>query len=133
MNLSVGNCSREDIALSVLTTVVSRWAEDGGTVDGGTKTFSSDRYSPSRAGGVPQVVELKGMAKAVDRELWIERMTEEHGMFRLGEGASARVGERLRISPYHVCTCVNLSDELVGIRHGIVDRVWRIDARGMRT
>ena len=33
----------------------------------------------------------------------------------------------------HACTCVNLSDELIGIRDGRVERVFPILARGKRT
>ena len=40
------------------------------------------------------------------------------------------VGEKVAFYPSHVCTCVNLSDELVGVRDGRVERVWAISARG---
>ena len=79
------------------------------------------------------MVELKGMAESVDRDIWLERMTEEHGMFRMGKGVDVRVGEKVRFYPYHVCTCVNLSDELVGVRDGFVEKVWKVEARGKRT
>jgi D-serine deaminase-like pyridoxal phosphate-dependent protein len=35
--------------------------------------------------------------------------------------------------PAHVCTCVNLSDELVCHRGGEVQAVWPVVARGKRT
>ena len=133
MNVGLGNCSYDDLALSVMTTVVSRWAPEAGTVDGGTKTFSGDRGVAGKSDGVPEVVKLKGMAEAVDRDIWLERMTEEHGMFHMGKGVDARVGGKVRFYPYHVCTCVNLADELVGVRGGVVEHVWRVEARGKRT
>jgi D-serine deaminase-like pyridoxal phosphate-dependent protein len=40
------------------------------------------------------------------------------------------VGQKLRFTPYHVCTSVNLADELVGVRAGVVEAVWPIAARG---
>ncbi|MGZ4481815.1 MAG: hypothetical protein ACXVY5_06380 [Gaiellales bacterium] len=43
------------------------------------------------------------------------------------------MGERLRLHPAHVCTCVNLSDELFGVRGGTVETVWPVAARGRRT
>ena len=58
------------------------------------------------------------------------RVTEEHGMVRLGDGVSVEVGQKLRFTPYHVCTCVNLADELFGVRAGVVEAVWPIAARG---
>jgi len=41
-----------------------------------------------------------------------------------------RVGERLRIIPNHVCTVMNLHDEVYGIRGDQVEAVWRVAARG---
>jgi D-serine deaminase-like pyridoxal phosphate-dependent protein len=58
------------------------------------------------------------------------RVTEEHGMVRLGAGVSVEVGQKLRFTPYHVCTSVNLADELVGVRGGVVETAWPIGARG---
>jgi D-serine deaminase-like pyridoxal phosphate-dependent protein len=40
------------------------------------------------------------------------------------------VGQKLRFMPYHVCTAVNLADQLVGVRDGVVETVWPIRARG---
>ena len=51
-------------------------------------------------------------------------------MVRLGDGAAVEVGQKLRFTPYHVCTSVNLADELVGVRAGVVEAVWPIAARG---
>jgi D-serine deaminase-like pyridoxal phosphate-dependent protein len=34
--------------------------------------------------------------------------------------------------PYHVCTCVNLSDQVVGFRGDRVETVWTVAARGLR-
>ena len=119
MQLGYGSAAEEDLALSVLTTVVSHQARDRATVDGGSKTFSGDARSPM-------------LARAVDRDVTLERISEEHGMVRIGEGASLEVGEKVAFYPSHVCTCVNLSDELVGVRDGRVEKVWPITARGRR-
>jgi len=53
-------------------------------------------------------------------------------MVRIGAGASLQVGEKVAFFPFHVCTCVNLSDELIGVRDGKVEKVWRVTARGRR-
>jgi len=48
-------------------------------------------------------------------------------------GPAPAVGERLRVAPNHVCTAVNLADELVVVDDGIeVDR-WVVAARGRNT
>jgi D-serine deaminase-like pyridoxal phosphate-dependent protein len=128
MQLGYGSTTEDNLALSILTTVVSHQAHDRATVDGGSKTFSGDR------GAVGPGTEKSGpeLARAVDRDVRLERITEEHGMVRVGEGANVEVGEKVAFYPFHVCTCVNLSDELVGVRVGAVENVWRISARGRR-
>jgi D-serine deaminase-like pyridoxal phosphate-dependent protein len=68
----------------------------------------------------------------VDLDVVLERITEEHGIVRLGD-ADVRLGQRLAFTPTHVCTTVNLSDELFGVRDGIVEEVWPVRARGKRT
>ena len=54
-------------------------------------------------------------------------------MVELGEGVSVEPGDKLRFTPFHACTAVNLSDELVGARGGVVEKVWPVLARGKRT
>jgi len=128
MQLGYGSASEEDLALSILTTVVSHQARDRATVDGGSKTFSGDRgvVGANSAKSGPE------LARAVDRDVTLERISEEHGMVCIGEDASLEVGEKVAFYPFHVCTCVNLSDELVGVRGGKVEKVWPIAARGKR-
>ena len=125
MQAEAGNVSYDEVALSILCTVVSRPAPDKATVDGGSKTFSGDI--------VPERHKLKGYARAVGMEAYVETMSEEHGVVRLGPGAEMQVGDRVAFYPIHVCPTVNLSDELIGVRNGVVERVLPILARGKRT
>jgi len=115
----------EDVALSILCTVVSRPAPDLATIDGGSKTFCGDTN--------PANLNLKGYARAVDMDAYVERMSEEHGVVRLGPGADPKVGDKIAFYPIHVCTTVNLSDELVGVCKDKVEQVFPILARGKRT
>jgi D-serine deaminase-like pyridoxal phosphate-dependent protein len=123
-HLYEGSCTEDDLALSALCRVNSLWGEDGLTIDGGTKTFSSDR-APAAADGT-----LPPMAQAAGHRVFIERMTEEHGMGRTDEPAT--LGEKMRFFPSHACTCCNLTDEMVGTRDGVVETVWQVAARGLR-
>ena len=125
MQAEAGNVSYDEVALSILCTVVSRPAPDKATVDGGSKTFSGDI--------VPERRKLKGYARAVGMDAFVESMSEEHGVVRLGPGADMQVGDRVAFYPIHVCPTVNLSDELIGVRNGVVERVLPILARGKRT
>jgi D-serine deaminase-like pyridoxal phosphate-dependent protein len=125
MQAEAGNVSYDEVALSILCTVVSRPAPDKATVDGGSKTFSGDI--------VPERHKLKGYARAVGMDAFVESMSEEHGVVRLGPGADMQVGDRVAFYPIHVCPTVNLSDELIGVRNGLVERVLPVLARGKRT
>jgi D-serine deaminase-like pyridoxal phosphate-dependent protein len=128
MHLNEGSASEDQLALTALCQVVSRWGENGVTIDGGSKTFSGDRgvVGSGNAQGAPPA-----MTWSTDNRVVIERLTEEHGMGRV-EGYVAR-GEKLRFYPFHACTCCNLTNEIVGVRGGRVESVWRVAARGLRT
>jgi D-serine deaminase-like pyridoxal phosphate-dependent protein len=122
MQTGFGACTRDDVALSILATVVSTRRTGWATVDAGSKTFSGDRGGVPGAGG-------DEISRCVDADAAVMRVTEEHGMVRLGEGAGVEVGQKLRFTPYHVCTAVNLAEELVGLRGGVVESVWPVAAR----
>jgi D-serine deaminase-like pyridoxal phosphate-dependent protein len=128
MQLGLGTTTEDELALTILTTVVSHQARDRATVDGGSKTFSGDR---GVVGATPAQSSPE-LSRAVGRNVLLERISEEHGMVRIGEDTSLEVGEKVAFYPFHVCTCVNLSDELVGVRSGKVEKVWRVSARGRR-
>lgn len=119
--------AREDqLALSVLCTVVSANASGRLTIDGGTKTFSGDAGGIGTGRAAPATI-----ARAVDRRIFVERLNEEHGMARTED--PAKLGEKIRFFPYHACTCANLSDEIIGFRDERVEVVWPVQARGLRT
>ena len=122
MQLGHGVARPEDLALSILCTVVSTRQPGGATVDGGLKTFSGDRPS----------ADARSFARAVDRDIVLDRLSEEHGMAVVGDD-EVRLGEKIRFFPAHACTAVNLSDQLVGIRGETVEVVWPVLARGKRT
>ncbi len=124
MQVAAGSAQPGDVALSILATVISTRRAGWTTVDAGSKTFSGDR------GVVDGSAAVGGISDCVDVDATVMRVTEEHGMVRLGAGVSVEVGQKLRFVPYHVCTAVNLADQLVGVRDGVVETVWPIRARG---
>ena len=127
MQVGFGSAEPSDIAISVIATVMSTDGSMRATIDAGSKTFSGDQGPVSANGGAPGEV-----ARAVDRVVAVDRITEEHGMLSTVEDPLA-LGDRLAFYPMHACTCVNLSDELYGIRDGRVECVWPVLARGKRT
>lgn len=127
MQVEFGAAAPEDIAIFVLATVVSTRRPGWATIDAGSKTFSGDRAVVGASVGRPGAV-APGLGIDAD----VMRITEEHGMLELGEGVRVEPGQKLRFTPFHACTAVNLSDELVGVRDGVVEKVWPVLARGKR-
>lgn len=110
-----------DCAMRIAVTVASTAVPGQIIIDGGSKTFSSDRCGAWE--GFGRVVE--------DPDLLLLKMNEEHGYTRLnGSKKKHFVGERLHLIPNHVCTAMNMHDEVWVHRKGeVVDR-WEIAARG---
>jgi D-serine deaminase-like pyridoxal phosphate-dependent protein len=124
--VGVGAMERDDISLSILSTVQSRPYPTRATFDGGMKTFMGEAFpSPPRF--------LKGYGEAVDAPIYFEGLTEEHGLAVTPPDLELGVGDRVAFYPNHVCTTVNLSNEIVGQRGGRVEVVWPVAARGART
>jgi len=115
--------SWNDCALSVVVTVVSTAVSGRAIVDGGSKTFSSDRYQAEDGVGFGLVRE--------DQAAVVERLSEEHGHLNIARSERRyRVGDRLSIIPNHVCTSLNLHDEVYGVRGEQVETSWRVAGRG---
>jgi D-serine deaminase-like pyridoxal phosphate-dependent protein len=98
-----GFCTLADCAASILCTVVSDAVGGQVVLDGGTKTFTSDRCVPSPESGHGHVVEYP--------EAVITKLSEEHAQVDVTRCAvRPRVGERVSVIPNHVCPCINLQD-----------------------
>ncbi len=118
-----GGCALEDCAASVLVTVVSNARKGHVIVDGGSKTFSSDRSIAPGDNTFGRVMEAPEAA--------FHAMNEEHGYVDIGRtGMELAPGDRVRIIPNHICTAVNLHERTYGIRGGEVERIWPVEARG---
>ncbi|MGA2117602.1 MAG: alanine racemase [Bryobacteraceae bacterium] len=118
-----GACQLEDCAAAVLTTVVSTAHPGQMIVDGGSKTFSSDRLSASSEVTFGRVIEAPGAR--------FHKMNEEHGFIDLGHAERTfDVGERVRVIPNHICVAVNLHERVYGVRGETVAETWTVDARG---
>ncbi len=119
-----GACTPDECAATLLVTVVSTARPGQIIVDGGSKTFSSDRLTGSGAESTfGHVVEAP--------EALFHKMNEEHGYVDVSEcGRKFEIGERLRIIPNHICVAVNLHERVYGIRDGEVEEVWEVAGRG---
>ena len=112
--LKSGAMSMDEIAFSVITTVVSRPTADRGILDGGSKTFSSDL---SGLEGYGLILEYPDAHTATGRtRAWISRCPRNR--------------RRAVNDPHHCCTVSNLFNDIVGARNGAVEVVWPVAARG---
>ncbi|WP_413735959.1 alanine racemase [Sodalis sp. RH21] len=103
----LGVCRLEDIALSVVTTVIGHQADKGWTiVDAGWMALSRDRGTAAQAidQGYGVVCDMHGRPIA---DLILQGANQEHGIIasRSGTGAppSLPIGALLRILPNHAC------------------------------
>jgi uncharacterized pyridoxal phosphate-containing UPF0001 family protein len=121
--IASGACTLEDCAAFVLVTVVSLPRPGAMIVDGGSKTFSSDRLSGATAVTFGRVVE--------DPACVFHKMNEEHGFIDISKATRKfHLGEKIRIIPNHVCVVMNLHEKVHGIRGGEVETEWKVEARG---
>lgn len=121
-SVAIGSCREEDCAASILVTVVSTAVPGQAIIDGGSKTFSSDRLATG-GDGFGAVV---GLPDAV-----FTKMNEEHGFLDISRtGKKLKIGDKLQIIPNHVCVAVNLHERIHGARGENVEECWTVDARG---
>jgi len=118
-----GACRIDDCAARVVTTVVSTAVPGRAIIDAGSKTLSSDALLSGPQTGYGYVLEFP--------EAKLFALNEEHGYLDVsGSPHRFRVGEMLTIIPNHVCTCVNMQDEVFLLRGGEVAGEWRVAGRG---
>ena len=122
--IASGGCAMEDCAASILATVVSTARPGHMIIDGGSKTFSSDRLVNTADVTFGHIVEAPAAR--------FHKMNEEHGFVDLTAvtGAEFKVGDRVRVIPNHICVAVNLHEKVYGLRGDTVEEVWPVDARG---
>lgn len=125
MQARLGACSLEECAATVVCTVVSRPSENLAVIDGGSKTFATDVQPGTRP------LDLEGFGHVVGRPgVVLERLTEEHGMLALSGDQDLEAGDTLRIIPNHICSTVNLHDEVYVVDQDVVVDGLRVAARG---
>lgn len=101
-------------AFFLLTQVMSHAKADKAIVDAGLKAQSVDSGLPFIFGR--------------DDVEYI-KCSDEHGVVSDPNGA-LKVGDKLRLVPGHCDPTANVHDWYVGVRHGKVETVWPVSARG---
>lgn len=117
--LSNWACTIDQIALSVLATVVSV-SDQRFVIDAGSKSLTMTKTSAHGYGFLPDFPDAH-----------FERLSEEHGVIQMNDAVNRlSVGDRVEILPIHVCVCVDLQREVYGVADGTI--VQRIPIHGFR-
>ncbi|MFH2110754.1 MAG: DSD1 family PLP-dependent enzyme [Candidatus Bathyarchaeota archaeon] len=102
-------------ALTVLSTIVSTSRKDKTICDVGLKTMTFEHGMP--------------LIKGRDDMEYV-RGNEEHGHIQVGPGFDLKPGDKFELIPTHCCATTNLYDVLHCVRGGVLEAVWRVQARG---
>lgn len=103
-------------ALSVVSTVISKPAENRCVVDAGFKSLSTDSGN----------AELK-----MQSDISYRPAGDEHGILECASGSLClSIGDRVELLPSHIDTTVNLHDYYYCHRGGKLEHVWKLAARG---
>jgi len=116
---TTGVMAPQDVAVHVLATVVDRPEPGLALIDAGSKTFSSDRTPENIFGAADD-----------GRDLNVVRVNEEHGYVRGADVDALRLGEHVAFVPAHICTVINLTDEVTVTEGTAIVGRWAVEARG---
>lgn len=127
----LGVCTTDDIAMSVLATVIGHQSAKGWIlIDAGWTALSQDRGTAHQAvdQGYGLVCDVAGEPYP---DLIVTRVNQEHGIVSLRPGSTVRlpnipVGSRVRILPNHACATATQFDRYhVLDETGQVTDVWQ--------
>ena len=126
----VGVCSINDIAVSLLVTVIGHQEEKGWVItDGGWMALSRDRGTANQTQdqGYGLVCDIEGKLMP---ELWVCGANQEHGILARRDGGVLKredfpIGMRLRILPNHACPIGAQHPQYYVVENGVeVKAVW---------
>jgi len=109
-------------SLFVASTVMSVGSGERVVLDAGLKSLAVDSGMP-----------LVWQAGAPSTTLDYAAANDEHGIVRprVAGGARPALGSQLLLVPGHCDPTLNLHDHLIALRHGVVEAVWPVAARGL--
>lgn len=122
--VDIGSCTLEQVALSVLATVVAHPTPERAIIDAGTKGL--DQQVGDTSDGYGWLPDVPGAV--------VSKINDEHGFVDVSEPErDLTIGEKVRVIPPRTPTCLNLYDWMWLVREGVVVDTWRIAARGRST
>lgn len=102
-------------SLTILSTVLSAQGPKCVTIDAGLKSLTTD----------------SGLAECKEAGYTYGVLGDEHGSLSWeDDGKALKVGDRVEMVPSHIDPTVNLHNVYVAHRDGVVEEIWKVDARG---
>ena len=118
---AVDACGWENVAYSVLATVISTAIPGQVVIDAGSKALAKEEPLPG----------CTGYGALLERpEVTVHALSEEHGLMDVSKtDLRLRIGDRVRVVPNHVCVSVNLHPQLHAVRGDQVVAMWEVARR----
>ena len=127
----IGACTKSDIALSVLATVISRNPElNRFTVDAGGLALSKDRSTQGYSFDAGYGLVCEAASGVLIEDLYVKAVSQELGMVTTMSGrplppGAFPIGSRIRILPNHADMTAAAYEHYFAInRHGVVADTW---------
>lgn len=120
LTVKSGAMSLERCAMTVLSTVVSRPTPERAILDAGSKSLGTDVLGLDGYGLIMEYPEIR-----------LPSLSEEHGHCTLpASSGRPEIGEKVSVLPNHCCLVSNLFDRVYGVRNGVVEKEFKVAARG---
>ena len=120
--VAIGSCALEDIAASVLATVIHR-SLDRIVIDAGGLALSKDRSTAAtdHDAGYGRICTLSGDPT----DAIVHEVHQEHGLIRATPGLGLAVGDRVRVLPNHACMTAAAHDRYHVVDQGTtIEEIW---------
>jgi D-serine deaminase-like pyridoxal phosphate-dependent protein len=104
-------------SLTILSTVLSTQGPRIITIDAGLKSLTTD----------------SGFAECKTPGYTYGVLGDEHGSLEWqegDEGKALKIGDRVEMLPSHIDPTINLHDVYYAYRKGVIQEIWKVDARG---
>ncbi|MFW9768205.1 MAG: alanine racemase [Candidatus Thorarchaeota archaeon] len=123
---ALGVCELNDIALTVLASVIST-SPGRVIIDAGATALSKD-LGPTQideSGGYGKIIK-DYHTSTIEEEFILSSLSQEHGKISIATEHSLKPGDAVRIFPNHSCLTVNLYDQYYIVQNDSVVDKWKI-------
>lgn len=119
---ALGSCSIEDVAVSILATVVGIYpAEEKVIIDAGSLALTRE----SGYGDVPSGASIVCDENLAPLKLNVTAMSQEHGQLRGADWKQMTIGRRVRLIPNHSCIAAAMFDRFDVVEGSEVVDQWQ--------